>query len=146
MIKNLVQIGQQAEHRGIVVTPLFPCRDPVAAYVTLDEVLASGLRIRETSESSSVPELLVENALAERVAPIRRRGARRREAEPHPERQRPRRGALDAHDPRLPRRAGALAGRLDGVQLGEPHLARGAPTAQGRGAGGATARARHLPK
>jgi len=67
MIKNLVQIGEQAEHRGIVVTPLFPCRDPVAAYVTLDEALASGLRIRETSESGSVPELLVENALAERV-------------------------------------------------------------------------------
>ena len=34
---------------------------------TLDEALAGGLRIRETSESGSVPEPAVENLLAERV-------------------------------------------------------------------------------
>ena len=67
MIQNLIQIGEPAVHRGIVVAPLFPRRDPVAAYVTLDEALARGLRIRETSESGSVPELVVENPLAERV-------------------------------------------------------------------------------
>ena len=67
MIENLIQIGEPVEHRGIVVAPLFPRRDPVAAYVTLDEALAGGLRIRETSESGSVPELVVENPLAERV-------------------------------------------------------------------------------
>ena len=67
MIENLSQIGEPVEHRGIVVAPLFPRRDPVAAYVTLDEALAGGLRIRETSESGSVPELVVENPLAERV-------------------------------------------------------------------------------
>ncbi len=67
MIQNLFQIGEAAEHRGIVIAPLFPRTDPVAAYVTLDEALAGGLRIRETSEAGSVPELLVENALAERV-------------------------------------------------------------------------------
>ena len=67
MIENLFQIGEPVEHRGIVVAPLYPCRDPVAAYVTLDQALASGLRIRETSESGSVPELLVENPLDGRV-------------------------------------------------------------------------------
>ena len=67
MIQNLIQVGEPVEHRGIVVTPLFPRRDPVAAYVTLDEALAGGLRIAETSESGSVPELVVENPLAERV-------------------------------------------------------------------------------
>ena len=66
MIENL-QIGDAVEHRGIVIAPLFPRRDPVAAYLTLDEALAGGLRIRETSESGSVPELIVENLLAERV-------------------------------------------------------------------------------
>src|SRR3990172_9949444 len=66
MIENL-QIGEAVEHRGIVIAPLFPRRDPVAAYLTLDEALAGGLRIRETSESGSVPELVVENPLAERV-------------------------------------------------------------------------------
>ncbi len=67
MIENLFQIGESAEHRGIVIAPLFPRTDPVAAYLTLDEALAGGLRIRETSEAGSVPELLVENPLAERV-------------------------------------------------------------------------------
>jgi hypothetical protein len=66
MIENL-QIGDAVEHRGIVIAPLFPRRDPVAAYLTLDEALAGGLRIRETSESGSVPELVVENPLEARV-------------------------------------------------------------------------------
>ncbi|MGH3077654.1 MAG: ARPP-1 family domain-containing protein [Gaiellaceae bacterium] len=67
MIQSLIQIGEPVEHRGIVVAPLFPRRDPVAAYITLDEALSQGLRIAETSESGSVPELVVENPLAERV-------------------------------------------------------------------------------
>jgi hypothetical protein len=67
MIENLFQIGEPVEHRGIVVAPLFPRRDPVADYLTLDEALPRGLRIAETSESGSVPELVVENPLAERV-------------------------------------------------------------------------------
>ena len=61
------QLGDPVEHRGIVITPLFPARDPVAAYITLDEALPRGLRLAETSESGSVPELVVENPLAERV-------------------------------------------------------------------------------
>lgn len=65
MIQDLFQIGERAEHRGIVVAPLFPRTDPVATYLTLDEALAGGLRIGETSEAGSVPELLVENPLAE---------------------------------------------------------------------------------
>jgi hypothetical protein len=55
------QLGEPVEHRGVVVTPLFPRRDPVAAYVTLDEALPRGLQITETSESGTVPELLVHN-------------------------------------------------------------------------------------
>jgi hypothetical protein len=66
MIENL-QLGEAAEHRGIVIAPLFPRRDPVAEYVTLDEALGKGLRIREVDESGTVPELVVENPLAERV-------------------------------------------------------------------------------
>ena len=66
MIDN-IQIGEAVEHRGIVITPLFPRRDPVAAYITLDEALPQGLRIREVDEAGTVPELVVENPLAERV-------------------------------------------------------------------------------
>ena len=67
MIQNLIQAGDHREHRGIVVTPLFLRRDPVAAYLTLDEALAGGLRIREVDESGSVPELAVENPLSSHV-------------------------------------------------------------------------------
>jgi len=63
MIEN-VQIGDAVEHRGIVIAPLFPRRDQVAEYITLDEALAGGLRVREVDESGSVPELVVENPLS----------------------------------------------------------------------------------
>jgi len=67
VIETVAQLGEPVDQRGIVVIPLFPRRDPVAAYLTLDEALAGGLRIREVSESGSVPELVAENPLAERV-------------------------------------------------------------------------------
>jgi len=67
VIQNLIQAGEPAEHRGIVVTPLFPKRDPVTEYVTLDDALPQGLRAREVDESGSVPELVVENPLEARV-------------------------------------------------------------------------------
>jgi hypothetical protein len=61
------QLGDPVEHRGIVITPLFPTRDPVAAYITLDEALPRGLTITETSDAGSVPELAVINPLGETV-------------------------------------------------------------------------------
>jgi hypothetical protein len=61
MTRDAFQLGEPVEHRGIVVTPLFPRRDPVASYTTLDEALPRGLRITETSASGTVPELYVEN-------------------------------------------------------------------------------------
>jgi hypothetical protein len=61
------QVGEPVEHRGIVVTPLFPTRNPIAAYVTLDEALPRGLSITETSEAGTVPELAVVNPLDEQV-------------------------------------------------------------------------------
>ncbi|MCS7008268.1 MAG: hypothetical protein NZL88_12005, partial [Gaiellaceae bacterium] len=64
---TLVQLGEPLEHRGIVIWPLFPRRDPVAEYVTLDEALPRGLQIREVNDAGSVPELVVENPLPERV-------------------------------------------------------------------------------
>ena len=61
------QLGEPVEHRGIVITPLFPRRDPIAAYVTLDEALPRGLAISETTDAGSVPELAVVNPLDEHV-------------------------------------------------------------------------------
>jgi hypothetical protein len=67
MILDTLQLGEPRAHRGIVVTPLFPRRDPVAAYVTLDEALPLGLAITEIDEDGSVPELAVVNPLAHDV-------------------------------------------------------------------------------
>jgi hypothetical protein len=61
------QLGEPVEHRGIVVTPLFPRRDPVAEYVTLDEALPRGVRVDETSDAGTVPELVVSNPTDARV-------------------------------------------------------------------------------
>src|SRR5688572_30367933 len=68
MLRNAeIQLGEPVEHRGIVVAPLFPRRDPVADYVTLDEALPRRLRIAEVDEAGTVPELVVENPLDARV-------------------------------------------------------------------------------
>lgn len=67
MIDTVFQLGDPLEHRGIVVTPLFPRRDPVVHYLTLDEALPQGVRITETSASGSVPELAVHNPLDHNV-------------------------------------------------------------------------------
>ena len=86
------QLGEPVEHRGIVVAPLFPRHDPVAAYVTLDEALPRGFRIdRDVRRGHRAGARRREPARRARP-PLRRRGARRREAEPHPQRERPRRG------------------------------------------------------
>jgi len=55
------QLGEPVAHRGAVVAPLFPRRAPRAHYVTLDEALERGFRVREASESGSVPELIAQN-------------------------------------------------------------------------------------
>jgi hypothetical protein len=67
VIDTVFQLGEAVEHRGIVVTPLFPRRDPLTAYITLDEALPQGLRITETSATGSVPELALHNPLEENV-------------------------------------------------------------------------------
>lgn len=61
------QVGAPVEHRGIVVAPLFPLRDPVARYVTLDHALARGLEVTETGPEGHVPELELENPLDDDV-------------------------------------------------------------------------------
>jgi hypothetical protein len=62
-LTNALQLGEAVEHRGIVLAPLFPRKQPRARYVTLDDALPLGLRITEVSAAGSVPELLVANPL-----------------------------------------------------------------------------------
>ena len=56
------QVGEPAEHRGIVVAPLFPTRDPVARYATLDDALARGFESTESGPDGAVPELAAQLA------------------------------------------------------------------------------------
>ena len=67
MIQSLIQLGEPIEHRGLVVSPVFPRRTPHAAYVTLDEALPLGFRVTEVDEAGAVPELEVVNPLEENV-------------------------------------------------------------------------------
>ena len=55
MLEATIQPGDGVEHRGIVITPLFGRRTPVARYATLEDALALGLRIDEVSEAGVVP-------------------------------------------------------------------------------------------
>src|SRR4051812_44653408 len=57
------QLGQPQQAGAITMTPLFPLRDPVCDYVSLDEALAGGLDISEVNEAGDVGELAVRNPL-----------------------------------------------------------------------------------
>lgn len=61
------QLDEPTVHRGITVVPLYPRRDPEAAYATLTDGLRRGVRITEAGPDGTVPELVVENPLDERV-------------------------------------------------------------------------------
>lgn len=58
-----LQLGDRVEHRGIVVSPIFPRRAPRARYLSLAAAIPLGLRVVEVDESGAVPELLAVNPL-----------------------------------------------------------------------------------
>lgn len=66
-LTDTLQLGDAVHHRGITVTPLFPRRDPVAEYVTLDEAVAAGLRVTEVDDAGRVSTLRVANPTGMRV-------------------------------------------------------------------------------
>ena len=66
-MQSVLQLGEPVTHRGIVVAPLFPRRQPRAEYLTLDEAIPLGLRVTEVDAAGSVPELLVANPLEANV-------------------------------------------------------------------------------
>ena len=57
------QLGEPRSHGAITITPLFPTRDPVCDYVSLDEALPKGLEIGEVNAAGVVGELAVKNPL-----------------------------------------------------------------------------------
>jgi hypothetical protein len=63
MVEEVIQIGDPVEHRGIVIAPIYPRKDPKTPYITLEEALPLGFRITEIDEAGSVPELKAVNPL-----------------------------------------------------------------------------------
>ena len=66
-LNETIQLGDPVEHQGVAVAPLFPRREPVAEYLTLEEAIPLGLVVREVDAAGSVPELLVMNPLEANV-------------------------------------------------------------------------------
>ena len=62
-VDQTIQLGEPFEHRGVVIAPLFPRRQPDASYVTLEEAIPLGFHVGEIDEAGSVPELLARNPL-----------------------------------------------------------------------------------
>jgi len=62
-----IQLGDSVEHAGVVIAPLFPCNQPAATYITLDQALLLGFEVGELGESGSVPELVVHTPLQSNV-------------------------------------------------------------------------------
>jgi hypothetical protein len=51
-LNEIIQLGEAVEYRGVVIAPLFPRRRPQAQYVTLEEALAPGFRVREVERGT----------------------------------------------------------------------------------------------
>jgi hypothetical protein len=57
------QLGEPKQVHSLTLTPLFPLRDPLCQYVSIDEALERGLEISEVDEAGDVGELEVVNPL-----------------------------------------------------------------------------------
>jgi hypothetical protein len=66
-LNETIQLGDSVEHQGIAIAPVFPRREPVAEYLTLEEAIPLGLVVSEVDAAGSVPELLVMNPLEANV-------------------------------------------------------------------------------
>ena len=42
-LNETIQLGDPVEHQGVAIAPLFPRREPVAPYLTLEEAIPLGL-------------------------------------------------------------------------------------------------------
>lgn len=66
-LNETIQLGDPVEHQGVAIAPLFPRREPVAEYLTLEDAIPLGLVVSELDAAGSVPELLVMNPLEANV-------------------------------------------------------------------------------
>ncbi|HEX6662214.1 MAG TPA: DUF6569 family protein [Gaiellaceae bacterium] len=66
-ISSTIQLGDPVEHRGVVIAPVFPRRQPQAGYITLEEAIPLGFHVTEVDAAGSVPELVASNPLESNV-------------------------------------------------------------------------------
>jgi hypothetical protein len=62
-----IQLGDPVEHRGVVIAPLFPRRQPRVEYLTFHDAHPLGFTVQEVDAAGSVPELAVRNPLEQKV-------------------------------------------------------------------------------
>ena len=66
-IDSTIQLGDPVDHRGVVIAPVFPRRQPLAGYITLEEAIPLGFHVTEVDAAGSVPELVASNPLESNV-------------------------------------------------------------------------------
>lgn len=66
-IDSTIQLGDPVDHRGVVIAPVFPRRQPQAGYITLEEAIPLGFHVTEVDAAGSVPELVASNPLESNV-------------------------------------------------------------------------------
>ena len=66
-LSSTIQLGDPVVHRGILIAPLFPQRQPCADYILREEAIPLGFRVTEVDAAGSVPELLAHNPLDSNV-------------------------------------------------------------------------------
>ena len=126
------ELGEPRSFSGLTVFPLFPSEPPALDYVGLDEAAAQGLAVTEVDEAGSVPFLQPRQPAEASRPPVRGRGARRRQAEPHPREDDPRRGRRQAEDPGRLRRGRPLVVPLAPLRARAARGLPGAPPPQAR--------------
>jgi hypothetical protein len=67
LASDTIQLGDPVDHRGVVIAPLFPRRQPRAAYLTFHDAYLLGFTVEEVDPAGSVPELAVRNPLEQKV-------------------------------------------------------------------------------
>jgi len=66
-LSSTIQLGEPVVHRGIVIAPLFPRRQPCADYILLEEAIPLGFCVTEVDAAGSAPELLAHSPLDSNV-------------------------------------------------------------------------------
>ncbi len=133
--EDLIQLGDPVEHRSIVIAPLFPAASRRRATSRSRRPSPSFSTSRRSTRPARCRSSCVQSPRVERPA-LRRRGARRRQAEPDSHHHRARSGAERDPHSRLVRRGRPVERSQLCLLVREAHRVPDAAASQGRDAVG----------